>query len=255
MFPVSNFYVIQCAGKSPLPKLLNLYPNAKDQIVSFGIKNLGTLTEESVYDFIITSIWPSATDFRVEEETAHLQYLGDSTQSKTSTGWLLNFLLLSLPVKALFFNSVGRLQSKTWYHLNLVSQAQGQENFKQLVRECACPVSVRQQCKVRIEKFASGATAYHWCTCHHLDQQEQQHQELQPAPGDTTNHAPINCLNQELKLVQWLRLRNLWKHWKGTGVSWLWQQLCQLTVERSEKDWCLEWRIRKQSWSSFWISE
>jgi hypothetical protein len=36
-FPLPNPYV-QC-GKRPLPGLLELYPNAKDQIVSFGIKN------------------------------------------------------------------------------------------------------------------------------------------------------------------------------------------------------------------------
>ena len=48
---------------------------------------------------------------------------------------------------------------------------------------------------VRIEKFASRARAY-ICTYHHLDQ-EQQRQELQSAPGDTTDHAPINCLKQE----------------------------------------------------------
>jgi hypothetical protein len=55
-FPHPNPYV-QC-GKRPLPRLLELYPNAKDQIVSVGIKNLGTLSIESVHDFIITSILP-----------------------------------------------------------------------------------------------------------------------------------------------------------------------------------------------------
>ena len=42
-----NLYV-QC-GKRPLPQLLEVYPDAKDQIVSFGIKNLATLTIESVH--------------------------------------------------------------------------------------------------------------------------------------------------------------------------------------------------------------
>jgi hypothetical protein len=58
-FPHPNPYV-QC-GKRVLPKLLELYPDAKEQIVSFSIKNLGTLTIESVHDFIITSILPRLT--------------------------------------------------------------------------------------------------------------------------------------------------------------------------------------------------
>jgi hypothetical protein len=49
---------------------------------------------------------------------------------------------------------------------------------------------------VRIEKFASRTRAYN-CTYHHLDQ-EQQRQELHSVPGDTTDHAPINCMKQEL---------------------------------------------------------
>jgi hypothetical protein len=48
----NNPYYVQC-GKHPLPRLLKLNPNAKDQIVSFGIKNLGTQTIEGVHDFII----------------------------------------------------------------------------------------------------------------------------------------------------------------------------------------------------------
>ena len=47
--------------KRPLPRLPELYPNAKDQFVSFVIKNLGILTIESVHDFIITSILPRLT--------------------------------------------------------------------------------------------------------------------------------------------------------------------------------------------------
>jgi hypothetical protein len=58
-FPHPNPYV-QC-GKRPLPKLLELYPDAKDQIVSYGIKNLATLTIESVHDFIMNTVVPRLT--------------------------------------------------------------------------------------------------------------------------------------------------------------------------------------------------
>ncbi|KAI2493926.1 hypothetical protein MHU86_20611 [Fragilaria crotonensis] len=53
-FPHPNAYV-QC-GKRPLPRLLEIYPDAKDQIVSFGIKNLATLTIESLHDFIVSTV-------------------------------------------------------------------------------------------------------------------------------------------------------------------------------------------------------
>ena len=55
-FPHPNPYV-QC-GKRPLPPLLEVIPDAKDQMVSFGIKNLATLTIESVHDFIVNKVIP-----------------------------------------------------------------------------------------------------------------------------------------------------------------------------------------------------
>jgi hypothetical protein len=65
-FPHPNPYV-QC-GKRPLPPLLEVFPDAKEQIVSFGIKNLGTLTIESVHDFIVTNVIPRlATTWQSEK--------------------------------------------------------------------------------------------------------------------------------------------------------------------------------------------
>ena len=49
-----NQYV-QC-GKQPLPRLLEISPDAKDQIVAYGIKNLATLTIEGVHDFIVNTV-------------------------------------------------------------------------------------------------------------------------------------------------------------------------------------------------------
>ena len=55
-FPHPNPY-IQC-GKRPLPRLLEVFPDAKDQIVSFALKNLAKLTIEDVRDFILSKVIP-----------------------------------------------------------------------------------------------------------------------------------------------------------------------------------------------------
>ena len=60
MFPASKS--LRPVQEASSPEVLELFPDAKDQIVvSFGIKNLGLLTIESVHDFIITSILPRLT--------------------------------------------------------------------------------------------------------------------------------------------------------------------------------------------------
>jgi hypothetical protein len=55
-FPHPNPYV-QCR-KCPLPRLLEVYPDAKDQIASFAIKNLAKLTIEGVHNFIVSKVIP-----------------------------------------------------------------------------------------------------------------------------------------------------------------------------------------------------
>ena len=55
-FPHPNPYV-QC-GKRPLPRLLEIFPDAKEQIVASSIKNLATLTIEGVHDFIVSTVIP-----------------------------------------------------------------------------------------------------------------------------------------------------------------------------------------------------
>ena len=54
--PHPNAYV-QC-GKRPLPQLLERIPDAKDQIVAFGVKSLATLTIEGVLDLIVSTPIP-----------------------------------------------------------------------------------------------------------------------------------------------------------------------------------------------------
>ena len=55
-FPHPNAY-LQC-GKQPLPRLLKMLPDAKDQIVAFGVKSLAMLTIEGVFDLIVSTVIP-----------------------------------------------------------------------------------------------------------------------------------------------------------------------------------------------------
>jgi hypothetical protein len=65
--------------------------------------------------------------------------------------------------------------AKAYYRRVPISRKRGRKNFKQLVKECTCPINVLT--KERIEKFASRARAY-ICTYHHLEQQQQQHHKV-----------------------------------------------------------------------------
>jgi rubredoxin len=71
--------------------------------------------------------------------------------------------------------------AKAYYRRMPLSRKRGRENFKQLVRDCTCPVNVLT--KERIEKFASRARAY-ICTYHHLQQEHEKQQATAAANGD-----------------------------------------------------------------------
>ena len=80
-FPHPNPY-IQC-GKRPLPRLLEIFPNAKDQIVAFRIRNLATLTIEGLHDFIVSTVIPRlASAWQKDEEVADA--VDTSTTSSTT---------------------------------------------------------------------------------------------------------------------------------------------------------------------------
>ena len=51
---------VRC-GKRPLPRLLEVFPDDKDQIVTYGVKNLATLTIESVHDLLVNTVIPRLT--------------------------------------------------------------------------------------------------------------------------------------------------------------------------------------------------
>jgi hypothetical protein len=100
-FPHPNPY-IQC-GKRPLPRLFEVFPDAKDQIVSFALKNLAKLTIEGVHDFILSKViqrlitlWKSdvAASFSSSPTTTRTSTTNDSTNEELSDhdDWIRLFL-------------------------------------------------------------------------------------------------------------------------------------------------------------------
>jgi hypothetical protein len=81
-FPHTNLYV-QC-GKRPLPRLLEVYPCAKEQIVAFGIKNLAHLSIEAVYQFIHSVIIPRLAALWKSESANEATSIAAATTSSSS---------------------------------------------------------------------------------------------------------------------------------------------------------------------------
>jgi len=79
-FPHPNLFV-QC-GKRPLPRLLEMFPDAKGQIIAYAVKNLATLSIESLHDYIISTVLPRLVKTWREEEQIEEQ---DSTGTSTGT--------------------------------------------------------------------------------------------------------------------------------------------------------------------------
>ncbi|KAI2510951.1 hypothetical protein MHU86_3423 [Fragilaria crotonensis] len=82
--------------------------------------------------------------------------------------------------------------AKAYYRRMPLSRKRGRDNFKQLVRDCTCPINVLT--KERIEKFASRARAY-ICTYHHL---QQEHQKLATA---AVANQDLNAVAQTMSAV------------------------------------------------------
>jgi hypothetical protein len=98
--------------------------------------------------------------------------------------------------------------AKAFYRRVPVSKKKGRENFKQLVKECTCPVTVLT--KDRIEKFASRARPY-ICTYHYLEQCAGAVSEC----NDSRVAAVGATIKQELLYSE---IERLMKPSKGTGV-------------------------------------
>ena len=66
-FPRRPNPYVQC-GKRPLPRLLEVFPDAKDQIIAYGVENLAGLTIERVHDHIICKVIPRLIQKWIEED-------------------------------------------------------------------------------------------------------------------------------------------------------------------------------------------
>jgi hypothetical protein len=101
-----------------------------------------------------------------------------------------------------------------------LSRKRGRDNFKQLVKDCTCPINVLT--KARIEKFASRARAY-ICTYHHLEQKQQQGAAV-PAiedpncasPTTDSSIAPIPLTPNRNSYTP--KLKGWWKPSRVTGA-------------------------------------
>ena len=86
-FPHPNPYV-QC-GKRPLPRLLEIFPNAKDLIVGYGVKHLATLTIEGIHDFIVNTVIPRlAAEWqsdKMKDDGNNVDPIGTASTTTTST--------------------------------------------------------------------------------------------------------------------------------------------------------------------------
>ncbi len=110
--------------------------------------------------FLLCHLMAEWMYFKNEEETA-LQYLGTQLGVRVE---LMSKFHAELAGEGVEYS---RAHAKSFYRQNPVSRKRGRENFKELVRECTCPVNVLS--RVRIEKFAARARAY-ICSYNHLDQ-------------------------------------------------------------------------------------
>jgi hypothetical protein len=131
-------------------------------------------------------IMAECTDFKHEDESA-LQCLGSQLGMKVL---LTPKFLAELAGEGIEYSWA---LAKAYYQRMPLSCKRGKENFKQLVRDCTCPVTVLTK-KERIEKVASRARAY-VCTYHHLQQeQEKQHQQ---AASRRVENKDQNSLSQQ----------------------------------------------------------
>jgi hypothetical protein len=157
------------------------------------------LTGKVDLQYSLRSILAECPDFK-HEETA-LQYLG--TQLGVTVRLTPKFHA-ELAGEGVEYSWA---HAKAFYRRMPLSRKRGRDNFKQLVRDCTCPVNVLT--KERIEKFASRARAY-ICTYHHLEQQQQEHAATAAAANEVHNN-PVVAPKQELLYTEIERLMKAFK--------------------------------------------
>ena len=155
-------------------------------------------------------ILANCTDFK-DEETA-LQYLGTQLGVTVQLTPKFHAELAGEGVEYSWAHS------KSFYRRMPLSRKRGRDNFKQLVKDCTCPVNVLT--KTRIEKFASRARAY-ICTYHHLYQEQQkqaaaQHDEdLNSASNADSPLSRISSHKKQELVISYSDIERVSKAFKG----------------------------------------
>jgi hypothetical protein len=117
-FPHPNAYV-QC-WKRPLPLLLEIFPDAEDQIFAFVVKNLATLTIEGVIDLILSTVipplalhWKNDTRNDRKEQDEAAAAVSERTLAPENQEGINASFLKAHPLKSMSFSTAWR----SWMHL------------------------------------------------------------------------------------------------------------------------------------------
>ena len=107
---------------------------------------------------------------------------------------------------------------KAYYRRMPLSRKRGRNNFKQLVKDCTCPVNVLT--KQKIEKFASRARAYICSSTHHHLNQEQKKQAAeagadQNSVSNTRSTIPVAGIPPPKQELLYSEIEWLMKAFKG----------------------------------------
>jgi hypothetical protein len=168
-----------------------------------------TITGKIDLQYSLRSLLGKCRDFK-EEETA-LQFLG--TQLGV-TVLLTPKFHAELAGEGVEYSWA---HSKAYYRRMPLSRKRGRDNFKQLVKDCTCPVNVLT--KKRIEKFALRARAY-ICTYHHLYQEQQKQAAAQLEDSNSASNAdsPLSRISSHKKqelVISYSDIERVSKAFKG----------------------------------------
>ena len=155
------------------------------------------ITDTVDLQYSLKHLMSRCSDFK-EEETA-LQYLGTQLGVKVLLTPKFHAELAGEGVEYSWAHA------KAFYRRVPLSRKRGRDNFKQLVKDCTCPVNVLT--RERIEKFVSRARAY-ICTYHYLHQMQ-----LAKAANRDPNLSPTDQIVYEQLLLD--EIQRIMKAFKG----------------------------------------
>jgi hypothetical protein len=167
-----------------------------------------TITGKIDLQYSLCSLLGKCKDFK-EEET-DLQFLGTQLGVTVLLTPKFHTELAGEGVKYSWAHS------KAHYRRMPLSRKRGRENFKQLVKDCTCPVNVLT--KQMIEKFALRARAY-ICTYHHLYQEQKraaaEHKDSNSASNANSTSPVAGIPSHKQQDLLYSEIERLRKAFKG----------------------------------------